>query len=279
MDSDLWSDEQALAYIASHADLIDAFGEDPSAGRLHYREHGAAEGRKITFDPFAYADRVDIVSRSRAELAARHYIKKRVENLRDFPLTYLPPGEAGTSYRQRVLSGFLGRYCRGDVVLDVGYSGYDNPEQLTAVPGAIGIDLDYPGYDGVTLPFSDASVDTIFSSHCLEHIERDHDVIQDWHRVLKVGGCAICIVPSQALYEKKLSTPSRWNEDHKRMYTPATLLSSFEDALEVNSYRLRHLRENEGNYNYETPPDVHANSPYEIELVIEKIRKPGWDIS
>ena len=84
------------------------------------------------------------------------------------------------------------------------------------------------------------------------------------------------MVPSQALYEKKLALPSRWNADHKRMYTPASLMASFETALAVNSYRLRHLRENEGDYDYAIPPESHAHGPYEIELVIEKIRPPTW---
>jgi hypothetical protein len=53
-------------------------------------------------------------------------------------------------------------------MLDVGYTGYDNPGRLTALPGAVGIDLDPPGYNGIRLPFEDGSVNTVFSSHCLE---------------------------------------------------------------------------------------------------------------
>ena len=195
-----------------------------------------------------------------------------------FPLDYKAPGEAGRCYRERVLSGFLDQYCSGSIVLDVGYSGYDNPEKLTAMPGATGVDLDYPGYNGVTLPFKAESVDTVFSSHCLEHILEDHRAIRDWYRVLKIGGYIVCMVPSQALYEKKRFLPSRWNADHKRMYSPAGLLQSFEAALEVNTYRVRHLRENDAGYNYDIPPSEHAHSPYEIELVVEKIKKPRWSL-
>jgi len=196
-----------------------------------------------------------------------------------FALDYNPPGEAGRSYHRRILSGFLDRYCSGEKVLDVGFTGYENPERKTALPDAIGIDLDYPGYDGITLPFADETVDTVFSSHCLEHIEADHAVIRDWFRVLKVGGFIVCIVPSQALYEKKLRLPSRWNADHKRMYTPSNLLKSFEDALRVNSYRVRHLCENDTGFNYAIGPDAHSDGAYEIELVVEKIVPPVWSLA
>jgi hypothetical protein len=45
----------ALAYIASNADLIDAFGADAEAGRLHYEHHGSVEERAVdSFDAAGY---------------------------------------------------------------------------------------------------------------------------------------------------------------------------------------------------------------------------------
>jgi len=190
-----------------------------------------------------------------------------------------PPGEAGKSYIARLESGFLDRFCSGDLVLDVGYSGYDNPDDKSAIPGAIGIDLNYPGYDGTRLPFDDDTVDCVFSSHCLEHILCDHAAIRDWYRVLKTGGFIVCIVPSQALYEKRRFLPSPWNTDHKRFYTPSSLAESFEKALKVNSYRLRHMAENDAGFDYNIPPDFHSQGCYEIEFVIEKIKRPNWDLA
>ena len=195
-----------------------------------------------------------------------------------FPLEYKPPGEAGRCYRTRVRNGFLARWCGGPVVLDVGYSGYDNPDRKAALPHAIGIDLDTPGYDGTRLPFDDGSVDTVFSSHCLEHILHDHAAIRDWYRVLKVGGFVVCMVPSQALYERKRFLPSRWNDDHKRMYTVSSLAESVERALDVNSYRVRHLAENDQYYDYSRGPHLHSDGAMEIELVIEKIVPPAWTL-
>lgn len=245
--------------------------ENYTAQLLAGRSEGELIADFLASDEYAEAQ----LDRSRAILIER----EGVAGASRFPIDYQPPGEAGRCYARRVKSGFLDRYCGGGLVLDVGFSGYDNPERRTAVPGAIGIDLDYPGYDGLHLPFADASVDSIISSHCLEHILYEHGAIRDWYRVLKTGGFIVCFVPHQGLYEKKRFLPSRWNEDHKRMYTPATLLQSFEAALPLNSYRVRHLADNDEGFNYRLGPDVHSDGAYEIELVIEKITPPDWDIA
>jgi len=193
-----------------------------------------------------------------------------------FPPSYGSNAEASKSYISRIASGFFEKYMSGDKILDIGYKGYNNPELKTVLPHAIGVDLDYPGYDGETLPFADNSVDCVFSSHCLEHILSYGPAIRDWCRVVKVGGFVVCIVPSQLLYEKRRSLPSRYNQDHKRFYTCSSLLKEFEASLEENSYRVRFLEENDRGYDYSIGPDQHAIGCFEIVLVIEKIRKPAW---
>jgi predicted SAM-dependent methyltransferase len=72
--------------------------------------------------------------------------------------------------------------------LDIG-SG-DNP-----IEGYIGVDLYATNPDIIKapmweLPFGDKSVDVIYSSHALEHIERSKvlPTLQEWFRVLKNGG-------------------------------------------------------------------------------------------
>src|ERR1039457_4202089 len=42
------------------------------------------------------------------------------------------------------------------------------------------------GYDGVRLPFPDASQDAVHSCHCLEHIPDYRATLAEWFRVLKV---------------------------------------------------------------------------------------------
>lgn len=185
--------------------------------------------------------------------------------------------ESLKSFAAKIDSGFWTRFITGPDVLDIGFQGYGEPGSVVPImPGAIGIDIDYPGYDGHTLPFANASQDAVYSSHCLEHIADHLRAIQEWHRVLRVGGHIITVVPSAHLYERRWRVPSRWNSDHRRTYTPTTLLAEFEAALRPNTYRVRHLAENDAGYRYDLPPDIHPEGCHEIELVVEKIAPPGW---
>ena len=187
-----------------------------------------------------------------------------------------PTGETSKSYRDRLESGFLHRYLSGPIVLDIGYKGDSSAEARPVTPDAIGVDLDYPGYDGATLPWPEGSVDTVFASHVLEHIEDYRSVIRDWHRVLKVSGYIVCHVPHQFLYEKKLAPPSNFNGDHKRFYTPGRLMAEFEESLEPNSYRLRYMADFDQGHDYSLGPETHSNWGYEIQAVIQKLKPPVW---
>jgi SAM-dependent methyltransferase len=140
------------------------------------------------------------------------------------------------------------------------------------------VDTNYEGYDGRTLPFPDNSQDYVYSSHCLEHIADYQQAIKEWYRVVKVGGHIVTVVPHKYLYEKKEQLPSNWNEDHKRFYTPASLLQEFEQTLEPNSYRVRLLEDGDTGFNYSIPPEKHSSGEYEITLVIQKIQPPTWKL-
>jgi len=186
--------------------------------------------------------------------------------------------EARKSYASKIASGFFERYLSSAHILDIGYKGYDEGI-VPIVPQAVGVDLDYPGYDGVTLPFADGSQDTVYTSHCLEHISDYKRAIQEWFRVVKRGGYLIIVVPHQYLYERRPKIPSRWNPDHKRFYTPASLLQEIEEALEPNSYRIRHLIDNDSGFDYSLPPREASVGCQEIELVLEKIELPYWTVA
>lgn len=72
------------------------------------------------------------------------------------------------------------------------------------------INLDYVSWTGVDIcwditkkfPLSDASLDGIFSEHCLEHIEYHEciKVLSEFYRLLRPGGCVRLIVPDAGLY-------------------------------------------------------------------------------
>ena len=178
-------------------------------------------------------------------------------------------GESRKTYQEKLENGFFDKYCKGNG-LDIGFLGYES-NVVPILDSAQGIDKDHPKYDGTILPFENQSQDYIYSSHCLEHISNRSEVIQEWFRVLKTGGFIICIVPHQDLYEKKESLPSKWNRDHKVFYRPSNLIKEFEDSLPINSFRIRHLQDNDKGHDYKQSKDVHSLWEYEIELVIEKI--------
>jgi SAM-dependent methyltransferase len=183
--------------------------------------------------------------------------------------------EARKVYWQRLGSGFLERYLSGTHILDIGYRG-GHAQAVPIVPQAIGVDLDYPGYDGTTLPFADLSQDALFVSHCLEHIQDYRASLADWYRVLKIGGYLLVFVPHKYLYERRPAPPSALNPDHKRFYTPRSLLAEIEESLPVNGFRVRHLADNDYAYDYEHPIDQHPRGCYEIELVVQKIARPSY---
>jgi len=185
--------------------------------------------------------------------------------------------ESQKSYTSKIDSGFFDRFLSGTAVLDIGFAGHGGDGQ-PIVPQAIGVDKDFPGYDGIRLPFPDESQDAVYSSHCYEHIADFAGALRDWYRVLKVGGYLIIIVPHQHLFEKRTGLPSLWNRDHKRFYTPASLLDEIESALPPNSVRVRHLCDNDAGYDYRIPPPDPAYGCYEIELVLQKIERPNWDL-
>ena len=192
----------------------------------------------------------------------------------DKPERVLGP-EAARNLGRRVAEGFMERYLSGEHVLDIGYRG-GKPDAQPLTEAAIGVELDYPGYDGVRLPFPDGSQDAVFASHTLEHIEDYRAILDDWFRVLKVGGFLVIAVPHQHLYERKVSLPSRFNPDHKRFYTPGSLLAEIEKALPIAAYRVRSLRDIDTGFSIHVPPERHAQGCYEIELVIEKVDQPAY---
>lgn len=182
--------------------------------------------------------------------------------------------ESRKTHAEKRLNGFFNRYMQGRGI-DLGYSGYEDGV-VPILEGAIGVDKDYPGYDGSTLPFQSGELDYVYSSHMLEHVDNFTGMLREMHRVVKEGGHIVITVPHHYLYERKASLPSRHNADHKRFYTPSSLMREVEESLKPNSYRVRELRDNDRGYTYDVAPPTHAGGCYEIELVLEKIATPDW---
>jgi hypothetical protein len=182
--------------------------------------------------------------------------------------------EARKSFHRYNYEGFFDRFLSGSSILDLGYKRDIDAQPI--VPQAVGLDVGYPGYDGKQLPFLDGSQDAVFVSHALEHIADYRLTIAEWFRVVRIGGFLVIAVPDQFLYERKRSLPSRWDADHKRFYSPASLLSEIDEALDPYSYRIRYLEENDCDFDYEVPPNKRATGCYEIVIVLERIRCPVY---
>lgn len=181
--------------------------------------------------------------------------------------------ESKKSYAEKVDNGFLEKYLSGKNILEIGYQGYRvNRKVFTIVENAIGVDTNYPGYDGIHLPFPNLSQDAVYSSHVLEHIPDWKGALLEWYRVLKVGGFMIVVVPHVLLYEKKQSLPSRFaGKGHYRFYYPSNLIAEIQESLPVGGWRLRHMCDNDKGFDYTLPDTIHSQGCYEIECVIQKI--------
>lgn len=208
------------------------------------------------------------------------YLKIYIDILRSlFTEERVVGPESQRLYDYNQETGFFNKYM-GGLGLDIGYTGYeDDRSPLPIRPGATGVDKDYPGYDGKTLPFQGNSQDYVYSSHCLEHISDPYNALKEWHRVVKPNGYIVIIVPHQYLYEKKYDLPSHWNQDHKHFYTPGELLKKVEMSLKPNTYRVRLLEDGDKGFNYKLGPDKHSDGQYEIVLVLQKIHPPDWDLA
>lgn len=59
---------------------------------------------------------------------------------------------------------------------------------------------------------------TVYSHHCLEHLDDPITGLRNWWRILKKGGYLVITVPHRDFYEKRSTLPSIFNPDHKTMW-------------------------------------------------------------
>ncbi len=79
-------------------------------------------------------------------------------------------------------------YCHG--------SGIDIGAGYWPLPGAIPVDTGQgPGLGKVVADFADDSLDYVFSSHCLEHIDNWREILCQWISKLRQGGILFLYLP------------------------------------------------------------------------------------
>jgi len=62
--------------------------------------------------------------------------------------------------------------------------------------------------------------DTVYSSHCLEHVVDHEATLARWIEVTRPGGYLVVTVPDEDLYEQGVF-PSTFNDDHRRTFAIA----------------------------------------------------------
>ena len=105
---------------------------------------------------------------------------------------------------------FFGKYLTGKVI-DIGCG--DDPVTTSAEPFDVA-----DGDANEVLKFRPAqSYDTVYSSHCLEHMNDPVSALDQWWGLLKPGGYLVVVVPDENLYEQGY-WPSIFNNDHKATF-------------------------------------------------------------
>ena len=126
--------------------------------------------------------------------------------------------EDPTIYKVRVNLG-----CGADYL-----NGYINIDGDTNVKAEIHMELDDVN---VHIPLDDESVDYIYASHILEHIQYLPQLKKELIRVLRPAGVILVLVPH-------MLSPDAWGDDtHCRAFSPASFSRGFWPGCEIASIR------------------------------------------
>lgn len=113
------------------------------------------------------------------------------------------------------------KYCQGNGV-DVGAG-------LWPLPGAVAVDLERGVGSGLSIAdFENVSLDYVFSSHCLEHIENWRASLAEWANKIKPGGTIFLYLPHPECAIWHPNSPFVGN-GHKWVPTPDII----KDALSI----------------------------------------------
>jgi SAM-dependent methyltransferase len=121
--------------------------------------------------------------------------------------------ETAKCYEMRSQRGDFDKYLNGNGI-DVGAG----PAPLSVPNGSVRA-WDRSDGDGQLLEsVPDGSLDFVYSSHCLEHLEDVAISLTNWVRVTKPGGYLYVVVPDYTLFEHHL-WPSKFNPNHTQSFS------------------------------------------------------------
>jgi hypothetical protein len=162
-------------------------------------------------------------------------------------------------------------------VIDVRVRG-DANEQMPLLPQAISIEVNPSDPDGAEqhLEKLEGGQQCIIVRNVLQYLRDYRRFLGVAFSRLAVSGYLIITVPHQFLLERKLVLPSRFDPKHLRFYTPSTLMSEIEEALDPLQYRVRMLLDNDADYDYSIGISERPRGATDIVACLERIEGPSW---
>ena len=134
----------------------------------------------------------------------------------------------GTGEHLHYVNHDFGTYCmldRSASMLDLAKKTYSDDRR----------NLEFRIGDVEKLPFSDNSVDRLIATHILEHVYRPHEVIREWHRVLKPGGTMSILIPTDPGVAWRLGRALGSRRAVERMNLPYDYFMALEHVNPVNN--------------------------------------------
>ncbi len=142
----------------------------------------------------------------------------------------------------------ISKYIHGNII-DIG-AGLDPID-----PEAEIFDLSHGNAQFISKHFEPDSFDTVFSSHCLEHMVDPSEAFKEWVKILKPGGVLFIVVPDEDLYEQG-HFPSIFNLDHKatfsisKSHTWSPKSFNLYDLAKANNLNIENLRLQSDGYDH-----------------------------
>jgi ADP-heptose:LPS heptosyltransferase/predicted SAM-dependent methyltransferase len=96
--------------------------------------------------------------------------------------------------------------------------------------------------------FADGSMECVFSSHTLEHLERYVAALAEWWRLVKVGGHLALYLPHRELYPN-IGQPGA-NPDHKHDFVPVDILEAMRAVAPDCSVLVNQVRDQGFEYSF-----------------------------
>lgn len=133
-------------------------------------------------------------------------IRARTRDLAYYKATKLYPDYLKSGNRVEVVKFLAEKYCRGRGV-DIGAGNWP-------LKGARAIENNKEE-NAYKIKEADNSLDFVFSSHTLEHLDKWQDALKGWHRALKSGGVLFLYLPHPycKMWQKDVLKHHKWDID------------------------------------------------------------------